>query len=360
MIDVSKTGGLSRDQTGAGALPSVLTLSDHWRRPGTLSSDASGAKEWSYFCVLTDAFELLVNFSVTSELRDGAFVDVPRLVLMLRDATGWSGSVQTYDMTDCRARAGEVETRFGPHSLTYGDGGYHLVIDRAGRVDARLTLRPESRPALARSVRLSHRGPMRWMVVPRLGASGTLEVDGVQHAVRSAPAYHDRNWGHFAWGGDFSWEWIVFLPIAPSVDWTLVYMQIADRGRNQLFSRSLMVWHRHAPTRVFHAADIHVSRSGLLRPERIARIPAVAALALQGLAADIPERVVLVAARGSDRWSLELDHDDYAQLCLPDDDGCGLTQLSEVRGRARVTGSIDGEAISFESFTLAEYNHAAA
>ncbi len=337
----------------------LFARTDYWRRPGAMGEDGSGAKEWSYFCVATDNFKLLLNFSLTAEARDGTTVEVPRLVIMLRDGTRWSGSVDSFDLAACRVRAGDLETRFGPHALTFRDGNYHIEIDGAGQFSARLTLTPESRPALARSVRLSPRGPMRWLVVPRLSASGTLNLGSAHFQVVSAPAYHDRNWGHFPWGGDFSWEWIVLLPVDAAVDWTIVYMQIADRGRNRLFSRSIMAWHRHAPTRVFHAADIAVNCAGYLRPGHIVRVPAVAALAAHGGAADIPARVLIRAACGRDSLTLDLRHDDYAQLCMPNDDGCALTLLSEVRSRAIVSGSLGGEMVDYESLAIAEYNHAA-
>jgi hypothetical protein len=360
MMEANVRGHALRPGPDAHAWRALFERTDYWRRPGANSADRTDAKEWSYFCVVTDVFELLLIFGVTTETRGGAHCEVPRMVAMLRDATGWSGWIESFDLGACRAYAGELQTRFGPHSLRFDDGSYHIEINGAGPLSARLTLTPESRPSLARSVRLSSAGPMRWLVVPRLSASGTVRAGGTSYPVMAAPAYHDRNWGQFAWGGNFSWEWIVLLPVEAAVDWTIVFMQIADRGRSQLFSRSIMAWHRHAPTRVFHAADITVTRSGVLRPGRIVKIPAVAALAAHGDASDIPARVCIRAARGRDSLMLELRHQDYAQLCLPNDDGCGLTQLTEVRSRASVTGCVDGEPVAYESFAVAEYNHATA
>ena len=93
-----------------------------------------------------------------------------------------------------------------------GRGGCHL--------GARLRFYPLARPAVASSVRLSGRERMRWLAVPRLAADGEITVSGRTFTLKNAPAYHDRNWGHFRWGEDYSWEWATILPTSLSVPWS--------------------------------------------------------------------------------------------------------------------------------------------
>ena len=91
MMEANVRGHALRPGPDAHAWRALFERTDYWRRPGANSADRTDAKEWSYFCVVTDVFELLLIFGVTTETRGGAHCEVPRMVAMLRDATGWSG-----------------------------------------------------------------------------------------------------------------------------------------------------------------------------------------------------------------------------------------------------------------------------
>src|SRR5262249_42270212 len=134
---------------------------------------------------------------------------------------------------------------------------------------------------------LSAQERMRWLVVPRLIADGELRVGSRDFALQGAAAYHDRNWGNFSWGADYSWEWATILPDSLAVPWSLVYMRISDGARNRLYSQGLMVWRGDRSARVFHGNDMLVSQSGLLTQKRVLRLPSVVNLIVSGEASSL-------------------------------------------------------------------------
>jgi len=345
-------------------LPSAaFTGTDYWRRSPASRGGRAGHKEWSYFCVLAPELDLLVNFSLmdAANPRGAPRLDVPRLVVLARSRRdGWDGDIEHFATEDVDVRAGGTDARFGGNGVQFVEGAYRLELALAARpIEASLTLRPLIRPAVATSVRLAGGGPMRWLVVPRLAAEGVVRIAGVSHRLLGCPAYHDRNWGHFSWGADFSWEWAVVLPDDPSVPWTVVYMRIGDRRRARTLSQGLIVWRGDEAGRTFHGADLDVRLSGLLQIERPFRVPRVTHLLVPGVGSDVPRRVDVDASGGGDRMSCSIELAGLAQVGIPKETGPGLTLLSETAGRAVVRGRIRGADVDFEGRAVVELNHAA-
>ena len=271
----------------------------------------------------------------------------------------WDGDVEQFAADSVDARAGGTDAQFGTNSLRFEDGRYRLELGLDRRpITASLSLTPLTHPAVASSVRLSGGGPMRWLVVPRLQATGEVTIDGRRYALDGCLAYHDRNWGHFAWGADFSWEWATVLPDDPAVPWTLVYMRIGDRRRSRTLSQGLIVWRGDNAGRTFVSRDLAVSLSGLLAVERPLRVPRIMHLVSPGLGADVPRQLAIEAATGADQLSCTLDFSGLSQIGIPTDVGRGISLLSETGGRARVTGRIGGRNVDFEGRALAEFHHA--
>ena len=167
--------------------------------------------------------------------------------------------------------------------------------------------------------------------MPRLLASGTVTARGRRYEVRDAPAYHDRNWGRFAWGGGCAWEWATIIPADPQEPWSLV-PRIIDRRQAKVLSQSLMVWRSDRLVRKFYGPDLKVERRSALQLARPLRIPTVAALALPGSAADVPRYLDVVAAAYADELHLQLTFDGFAQVVFTGRRRPGLTALSECPG----------------------------
>ena len=339
----------------------IFTSTDYWRWP-LRNNTSVGYKEWSHFCAFADGLLIVVNFSLIGQgsPRDGRAREVPRIVMITRHDGIWDGDLVQFSAEDVQIGEGSTDLTIGGNSVGFADDSYYVDVALASSaLRARLCLHPLARPAIASSVRLSADERMRWLVVPRLVAEGKITIGGEEFNLDRAPAYHDRNWGHFRWGADYSWEWATILPTSLSVPWSLVYMRISDASRNRTYSQSLMVWRDARSARVFHGADLHVTLSGLLKQRRTFRLPHIVNLMVPAEGSSIPRNVDIGARAWSDRLDLHISLEDFAQVGVPNDGPDGLTLLSQVAGEAEVSGRIDGENVGFQGHVLAEFNHAA-
>ena len=348
-----------RGSGATGEVGSLLARSDYWRRSPASAGGAAGHKEWSHFCVLADPVDLLINWSLT-DAASGQ-LEEPRLTMLARSRGGrWEGDVESFEPGEVALRAGHPDARFGDASLRFDGRDYRLRAGlRSTPLEAHLTLSPITRPAATRSVPLGGNQPMRWLVVPRLEASGTVRVGEELHALHGAPAYHDRNWGEFGWGGDFSWEWAVVLPARSNCPWSLVYNRITDHARHRTVSQGILLWRRERHCRTFRDRELSVRGEGFLRVAGALRVPRVISLASPGSVADIPKRLEIEARCGGDALDVTVELDDCAQVGIPNDHDDGVTLITETRGSARVSGHVRGEAVQLEGPTLVEFNRAA-
>jgi hypothetical protein len=353
-----------RAQPGGRTLAAVLERSDYWRRSPASAGGPSGHKEWHYFCALGEDIDLIANLSLSDRrsLQAGApsVIEDACVILLARTADGrWHGDAEACDPTTVLVQAGRVNARFGASRVVLRDGVYRLdSCVRAHQVTASLELRPTARPALTRTVPLGLHEAMHWLVVPRLDASGEVRVGNAVFRLQGAPAYHDHNWGRFAWGGDFAWEWGVALS-GRSDGWSLIYYRITDRARHKSLSQGVLLWHGDRHCRTFRDGDVSIHSSDLVVLGRCLRVPRIMSLAIPGTVADIPRRLEVAARGGNDRIEIVLDLEDGAQIGLPDESGDRMTLISECRGRLRASGRIRGAPVHVDAPLLIEFNRAA-
>jgi hypothetical protein len=341
----------------------LIERSDFWRRSPASAGGRAGHKEWNYFCVLAEDLDLIVNLSIMDSGPQASGtpnrLEEARVLVLARTSDGrWYGDVETCDRAIVGLHAGRVEAQLGRSTLAFTDGAYRLDV-RMGEdsIAARLTLRPTTRPALARSVPLGPTEPMHWLVVPRLEATGGVRIGNMCCQVDRARAYHDHNWGRFSWGGDFAWEWAVALAGRP-VPWSLVYYRITDRGRHRAISQGVLLWRRDQHCRTFRDIDVRVRSTGLLRVGRALRVPRIMSLAIPGTASDIPSRLEIQARCGIDTLDVTLDLTDCAQVGIPNDGDAEMTCISECHGMIRASGRVRGEPVCFEAPSVVEFNRA--
>jgi hypothetical protein len=339
-------------------LGALVLQADHWRRSPASVGGPAGHKEWSHFCIFGRDLDLLINFSLMDAF--GA-IETPRLTVLMREPGGdWTGDVDAYASSALEIDEGGVDLRLGPNRLRFRDGAYELDLAlRRQALRARLRLELASRPALTTSVPLADGPGMRWFVVPRLEASGTVVWRGGRRELVRAPAYHDHDWGSFRWGGDFSWEWGIGLADG-AVPWTLVFQRISDRGRLRTLSQGVLLWRGDRHLRTLHGSELSVHSEGRTSTRGALRVPRIMSLVSPGRAADLPARIRVEARRGADALDIEFELGDLAQVAIPNDVGRGATIVSEVRSEVRVEGQVRGEPVCFEGPGLVEMNRAAA
>lgn len=350
-----------RDAGDRARIASLIRQSDYTRRSPASAGGRIGHKEWSHFCVLSDAVDLLVNFSLMDSVRPGQRhrTEVPRLTLLARDER-WYGAVDRFETEEVQAPGGRIDLDLGANRLRFAQRRYEIdVASRSNEVAAKLCFEPLAMPALTTSIGLSSGRFMKWLVVPRMRASGEITVDGRTHCVEHAPAYHDHDWGYFDWGDDFAWEWGLVLPRDAASPWSLVYMRISDRGRLRVLSQGVLLWKHDAHARTFRGRDLRVGQRGFLRTAGALRIPRVMSLVSPGTSADVPREMTIVAEADRDHLALDVSLLDLAQIGIPNDLGDrGVTLLSEARGSAHVEGRVRGERVCFDGPAIVEFNHA--
>ena len=341
---------------------SIFSGTDYWRASQPVPHGRAGYKEWSHFCAFDEQLSIILNFSVigltaSEDIRER---HTPHVVMIVRQPDGvWEGDIEVFSSRDLRFGNRGTDIEIGTNRATFADGLYQVEVKvQSDALNARLRFHPIARPAVASSVRLSAQERMRWLVVPRLVTEGEIGVGGRVFRLKDTPAYHDRNWGHFRWGEDYSWEWATIIPTSLSVPWSLVYMRISDASRNRTYSQGLMVWCGDQAKRVFHGSALHIKQIGQLKQKRTFRLPRIVNLMVPGEAC-LPRSLEVEGHARCDQINIGLTFEDFAQIGVPNDGASGLTLLSEAVGKANVTGRIDGSEIEFEAGVLAEFNHAA-
>ena len=355
---------IPEDVLADSSLSSRCVQTDYWRsarfqndRYQSQDGNVGGYKEWSHFCAFSDEISIIVNLSLMdhSQYRDGSVQQIPRVVILVKTSGGyWEGDIVQLPSSSVEMGPQQTDIRIGESSLRFVDGAYHVTV-HCDALAAQLRFCPLARPAVASSVRLDRNDRMRWLVVPRLAAEGGIFVGNRSYVLKNAPAYHDRNWGDFCWGGDYSWEWATILPSSLSVPLSLVYMRIGDGSRNRTYSQGLMVWEGERSSRVFHGSDIQVKEWGLLQQHCTFRLPSIVNLMVPGKSSGVPGEIEIETRAWSDHLKVHLSVENYAQIGVPNDGPEGLTLLSEATAQAEVKGRLRGQDVQFRGRSLMEF-----
>lgn len=341
------------DSLHPAVLAAVIERGDHWRGP-TRAADAEPFHEWSHFLVLSDEVDLLVNWS---RLRPPHAPEARCLSVLVRGPDGvWDGDVERFAAGEGRLPAGSLAADLGRSQLRFRRGAYDLCVRLRERpIEVRLRLVPTSRPALTSSVSLRP-GHAMWFAVPRLRAEGEVRWGRRRVALRGAAAYHDRDWGRFAWGGDHAWEWSVVLPRDAASPFSLVVQRISDRARHQTLSQGLLLWRHGRYCRTLHHRALALRPRGLVPVRGALRVPRVMGLLSPGRAADVPEVLEVRAREGDDVVEGELRVRDVAQIGVPNDGDLGTTVVTEALAEARFEGRVRGEPLDLAGRAILELN----
>lgn len=345
-------------------LTRAINQGDYLRRsPFSVGGDGFH-KEWLHFVVHTAELDLLVNFSLVDDVRPEAApgAEFARTVVLVRDASqpngGWDGDIELFEPEDCRVTSGGIAARFGANSVRFAADRYDIRIRMRHRpIALDLQLRPLTFPALSNNINLEAGDrPINWMVLPRLAATGVARIGTARHRFVEVPAYHDHNWGHFAWGRDFAWEWGFSLPASPDEPWTVVFVRLADRSHTRVLTQGLFLWRREAHWRIFRAHEMTVAPRGLLRAPRPYKLPAIMNVVSAGSDTDVPSRLDARAEADGDWAEIEFVAEDVAQVCIPNDtDDLAVTVINEVSGDLRLRGEVRGERVDMAGRAMFEF-----
>lgn len=349
---------LARDDPAPSTLARAIRRADYTRRSPFSIGGRGGHKEWHHFCILGPEVELLVNFSMTDDVRPQARPgsEHARITVLAR-ASQWDGDVEMFSPQEVRIRGGHVDLTFGPNRLLFDGEVYRITVSLAERpITADLELRPLTMPGHAPNIPLPDGPPLHWVIVPRLLASGRVTMDGREYRFENVAAYHDHNWGHFLWGHAFSWIWGFSHPIDNDVPWSMAFVRLANRTRNHTLAQGMFLWKHAFNHRVFLDDDLELRMDiGFLRPKRVLKIPRVMALLSPGTAIDVPSWVEMRAQGDGDHLVYRFEAEDVAQVVIPSDTALDVTIINEVTGRSSLEGRLRGEKLSVEGRAVCEF-----
>lgn len=325
-------------------LTALLADADPWRGPPIEPEARPEYKEWHHFVVFGEDWTLLFNLSLDG---DGA----GRTILVFCRGA-WQGHV-----TRCRrpeVRPGRMDATFDQAGMRWRGGRYEIRHHGDGaRMEAVLT--PVSVPSLSHHIRLGPGAHLGWCLVPRLLASGWVEIGGQRISFEDRLAYHDHNWGRFRWGGDFSWEWGCAVPSDPAVPWTVVFSRMNDRARTRTTATSVFLLRGGSIVRYFRNAEARFTTDGVVEARPSGRLPPAAALLLPDLDRDVPRWTRFEASRGGESLSGEVEARVRGQILVPSEiDVRRVVRLNEVHTRARIRGVCAGEAVELDGPGLLE------
>ncbi|GAS88521.1 hypothetical protein [Mycolicibacterium brisbanense] len=334
----------------------TLAASDFLRAPVLAAAQPAGFKEWHHFVVHGRTGSFLINFSLACEdTPTGRSRMAPRVIVIAHDRQ-WTGAVERFAETALDISADLGACTVGANRMIVRPDGYEVLIDLPG-IRGELHLTPVSRPFAVNNQPVGQ-GRMSWLFVPRLRADGWLRIADREHRLEAALAYHDHNWGRFRWGEDFGWTWGTILPAEPDDPWSAVLLQMTDRHRLRFLSQALYVWHHDDPAAIFRHAEVHIGTSGRLGRAPDCTLPPPMRLLIDGDVPGVPEHVEVSATRAGDTVHAEFRPQSYARLAQPSEMSLDRsTVLCEATGTARMTGSINGEAIDFTGTGVFEFLH---
>lgn len=322
---------------------------DVYRGHRLLGGPAETSKEWAHFCISTPRMHLILNFSLLGS-TNGTRAAVTAL---MRCPTSDKTSLRPY-IWDGRFERGDVQVTeqgtcavIGQSSLRALGGRYKLSVKLDG-FRAEFEVTPSVFPYLANNIQAGGKAAFNWFAVPRSRATGRVQIADRSWRLDGATCYHDRNWGHFSWGSDFSWEWGYSLARTGHSLYTFVLSRISDRTRGRTFAQGLLIWRGRDLIRAFRSEELTFEMQGRLSVGRCFSLPKVARLLSSGTATDVPRRCLVYASADGDELTLRCDMVDVAQILVPNDGSPTLTVINEVFGSMRASGSLCGSAVNAE------------
>ncbi len=332
------------------------SIGDYVRRTAVPRPPQSNFWEWFHFAIRTpQGPDVVVNFCTAGDPRTRPSEDAwfGCCTVLVHDGT-WSGDCVRHEQRTVQLGAGRILVAMPDHRLSFQDDLYRLRASaHRDRVAVDLQLVPLAMPATAAGVRLASNSRLSWHVVPRLAASGTVEIRGRNYHLKEAPAYHDHNWGPIA-AGDLSWEWGYAIPEGNCVLQSVFFVRLLDRAQSTTYMQGLFVWKNGQPLRVFRDRELSVSQSGA-RPQRCPTRPRECALLLPPTVVDVPGSLTVTAGRGEDWLSLSVELLDAIRIAIPDGPTEELLVIHETRGAAVLRGSIERTSFNFPANGFFEF-----
>ncbi|MEO8554376.1 MAG: hypothetical protein ABI678_30580 [Kofleriaceae bacterium] len=341
---------MTLDRWDRQAIAASLSANGFLRRSPWRNGGRAGHREWLHFTVHAPALQLVLNASIVDDLRPAAepHRERARVVVLARDPDGWQGGVVEH--AEAEVRGGQLAATFGDLQIT-GDGGTITIRGAVAGIELDLALEAVTFPSVATGVALGAGPPINWLVVPRLVVTGRAVVGGRTIDLTGATAYHDHNWGFFS-HRDFTWQWGHDAGAGPH---SVVLARLLDGAQATTYMQAMLVWRDARQARVFRGSDLQIEPQGFLRPARPFTVPRSAALLVDHVATEIPQRLHITAAGDGDTLTGTFEAASVARIVVPHDDTLETTVIHEVDGRLHLTGMLHDRPIAVDAPAMFEF-----
>ena len=331
-----------------GELQHTIASTDHFRYPGIDHPHPEWYKEWHHFAIVSPDVRVIINLSVSKDTRRSVPPDtmLARLVLLVHDARGWDGDVDTFQPGEVEVTAGQIDLRLGHNQISFQDNRYTVSAALENRpITVRLHLQPQAYPIFRRRTPIGE-GAIGWLAIPRLLVSGEVTIGRTVHRLTDAIAYHDHNWGNWLWGHDFSWHWGYALPETADQPWSIIFDHLMNSTRNHRLELRLGVWKAAVLQRLFLHGEIETQQQGFYQQPDIRKFPRIMTLVAPQTTTDVPQVLSIQASSKDDFMNCVFETEDVVQIVIPNETDLGITVINEVSGTLTTEGRIKGEHVA--------------
>jgi hypothetical protein len=332
-----------------------VTASDALRPPSHGDLTAPLAKDWLHLNVFDHATGVtgIVNTSLHGQPGDPrAFA--AGAVLFHSPGLGWLGDARVTPMRDAVVGADSVAFDWLGFAVTPATGAVAASVRLPGAILLNLNASPVTEPVEVDARVRFGSGWISWYIVPRLAVSGSLRLGaaGSELSLDGASAYHDHNWGRWAWGDNIGWEWAVCMAAGDGPVFELT--RATDRAHRS--GTTSLIALINGRRRIYRGAALAVTRTGHLGPpER--RVPgSLAALHTDRRMPLLPRQVRIVLDDGLDHATIDISTTASAQLIIAEPTRPGVSFIHELTGTFRCSGRFSGHPV--ETSGLAVFEHA--
>lgn len=314
-------------------------------------------RRWLHYAFLSSDQELGMVGNITWSGPDPEIPNAPpqitSLLLLHKQGEGW------------RASQYNAATLMPPWS-SFGDtGSYELpgrfemaAADRTAAVE--LALQRTSRPSTSQSTTFADSQHFRWQSETGVKARGIWRFDDKILKEIEAVGYHERVRGCWNWSDIGGWihgfasdrqEQEPDTAPKTSVVFTLLFPPYPPEATKA----SIMVWRQGRLWRHFPRRNITIVAHGELDPNLVVQVPELANLLDMPPMPSVPSRLILSAQLGSDRIIIDFSAETAARLVIPNESGIQPHRVHEVLGNCRVSGTINGIRINYETRGIVEF-----
>ncbi len=332
-----------------------MTASDALRPSSDGDLSAALAKDWQHLNVFDHATGVtgIVNASLHGRPGDlRAFA--AGAALFHSPELGWMGDARVTPMEDAVTGVHSIAFDWLGFAVSPGTGAVAASVRLPGAIMLNLEANSVSKPVEVDVQVPFGSGWISWYIIPRLTVKGSLRLGSTsgERNLDTASAYHDHNWGRWAWGEDIGWEWAVCVA---GDDGSVFELSRATNRSHRSGVTSLIVL-LDGRRRIYRGAALTVTRTGRLGPpER--RVPgALAALHADRRTPVLPRHIRITLDDGLDHAVIDISATTAAQLIIAEPTRPGASFIHELAGTFRCSGQFGRRRV--ETSGLAMFEHA--